>query len=806
MMKNWLVFIALFLQVPIWSQKTGVVVDANTKEALPFVNIQFDDTKKGTVTNIDGKFRIEAPISTKLRFSFVGYENKIIEFVYLKDSVFLVPKTTQIGEVEVLAGENPALRIIRQASENRKKNDPERNLDFRIKSYSKYYTEGVMDSALVNRIEDGVVTDTSTLAAYKFMDSQYFFLFESVTETFHKSPNKTKKIVLGSKISGFKNPLINALFSQIQAFSYYKNSFSIFNTEYVNPLSPNSESRYIFIIEDTIVHSKDSTFIIQFFPRPKSNFNAMKGLLYINSENYALEKVITSPAQKIMNSEITIIQNYKKLENGMWFPFELKTEIEFGTQMVNINKINPNISFKGTTYITEFDFEPSYKGVSFSAINVDVEEDANEKDSLFWNAYRTDSITKKELKTYKVIDSVSQELKIEKRIETFSALLRGRIPIKFIDIDMMRIIDYNDYEGLRLGLGIYTNQNMLKWMEIGGYFGYGFKDKEWKYGGSLLFKVWRKKQFEIELKYFKDIVQRGGIRFPDKDFNLFSASSFYRFYIRNMLDHRYLGLRIGGLLFGNFKLNVVVNYQQRNNTDNYEYHFANDTLHHQNPYDIFEAGITFRWAIREKVIQLPGQVISMGTKWPTINAVIMRGFQGVIHSRYDYWRFNLSVDQEFNIRALGKILLQVNYAQILGNVPLDLRFVEIGTNSGFTIATKYAFEAMGPSEFYSDLSTNLFAYFEFKKIKTGIKFIQPQFTLATSAGWGRMKNQEYDYGVNYKTMEKGYFESGVRIDNLIKLNFLGLGFATYVRYGPYWINDKTIDNFAFKLALKFNLN
>lgn len=805
-MKILITLILVFVLTPILAQKSGVVVDANTNEALPFVNIKFNKTNRGTVTNIDGKFNIEAEASTMLHFSYVGYQSRTIRFSFLQDTVFMDPSTTQFEEVEVIAGENPALRIIRAASDRRKENDPERNLNYRLKSYSKYYTEGVLDSATVNGIQNGDITDTSTVNAFKFMDSQYFFLFESVTETFHKKPNKTKKIVLGSKISGFKNPLITALFSQIQAFSYYKNSFKIFNTEYVNPLSPNAERRYIFIIEDTIVNQSDSTFLIRFFPRPKSNFNAMKGFLFINSDNYALEKVITGPAKEILNSEIRIIQNYKKLENGMWFPYELKTEIEFGTQMININQIQPTISFRGTTYITEFDFKPSFKGVGFSAIDVDVEEDANEKDSTFWDSFRTDSITNKELKTYRVIDSVSQEMKLEKRIETFSALLRGRIPIKFIDIDMMRLIDYNDYEGLRLGLGLYTNKNMLKWLELGGYFGYGFKDKEWKYGGSMLFKVWRKKQFEIEVKYFKDIVQRGGIRFPDKDFNLLSSSNFARFYIRNMLDHRYLGIRIGGLIFGNFKLNGVVNYQQRNNTDEYEYHFANDTLHNQNPYDIFEAGITFRWAIREKVIQLPGQVVSMGTKWPTINAVIMRGFKGVVNSRYDYWRFNLSVDQEFNIRALGKIYLQANYAQILGDVPLDLRFVEIGTNSGFTIASKYAFEAMGPAEFYSDLSTNLFAYFEFKSIKTGVKFIEPQFTIATAAGWGRMKNKEFDYGVEYKSMEKGYYESGLRIDNLIKIRFLGLGFASYIRYGPYWFKDSTIDNFAFKLALKFGLN
>lgn len=805
MMKFVFATILCLISFSVLAQKQGMVLDSVTKERLPFVNIQFDNSKKGTITNIDGRFKIDAEPNTMLRFSFVGYQKKYIRFSQLKDTVYLVAITTDINEVEVLAGENPALRIIRGASKNRKDNNPEKNLNYRLKSYSKYYTEGIMDSSVVNKIKSGVITDTSTVEAYEFLESQYLFMFESVTETFHKKPDKTKKNVLGSKISGFKNPLITALFSQIQAFSYYKNSFKIFNQEYVNPLSPNAERRYIFIIEDTVINQTDSTFIIRFFPRPKSNFNSMEGLLYINSENYALEKVITGPSNKIVGSKITIIQNYRKIEQGYWFPYELKTEIDFEGINFSMNSNSPEIEFKGTTYITEFDFNPKFKGVNFGAIEVDVEDDANEQDSIFWDSYRIDSITNKELKTYRVIDSVSQKMKIEQRIETLSSLLRGRIPIKFIDIDAMSVINYNDYEGLRLGLGIYTNRKMLKWMEIGGYFGYGFRDKEWKYGGSLLFKPYPKRQVEIEIKYFKDIVERGGVRFPDKEFSLMSQQNFTRFYIRNMLDHHYLGLRVGGLIFGNFKLNAVVNYQQRNNTDAYEYHFANDTLHNQNPYDIFETGITFRWGIREKVIQLPGQILSMGTKWPTINGVVMRGIKNVINSKYDYWRFNLSVDQEFNVRAIGKIILQANFAYILGDVPLDLRFVEIGTKSGFTIATKYAFETMGPSEFYSDLSTNLFFYFQFKGIKTKLKFFKPQFTLSSAAGWGRMNDQQFDYGVSYNTMEKGYFESGVLINDIINIRFLGLGFGTYIRYGSYW-HQRTIDNFAFKLGLKFGLN
>jgi hypothetical protein len=53
---------------------TGTVTDAQTGEALPGVNILIRGTGQGTVTNIDGNYRIEVPgPQAVLVFSFVGY-------------------------------------------------------------------------------------------------------------------------------------------------------------------------------------------------------------------------------------------------------------------------------------------------------------------------------------------------------------------------------------------------------------------------------------------------------------------------------------------------------------------------------------------------------------------------------------------------------------------------------------------------------------------------------------------------------------------------------------------------------------
>ena len=37
------------------------------------------------------------------------------------------------------------------------------------------------------------------------------------------------------------------------------------------------------------------------------------------------------------------------------------------------------------------------------------------------------------------------------------------------DFPIDKVLNFNNYEGFRLGLGIETNHRMLKWMNLGGY-------------------------------------------------------------------------------------------------------------------------------------------------------------------------------------------------------------------------------------------------------------------------------------------------------------------------------------------------
>ncbi len=53
-----------------------------------------------------------------------------------------------------------------------------------------------------------------------------------------------------------------------------------------------------------------------------------------------------------------------------------------------------------------------------------------------------------------------------------------------------------------------------------------------------------------------------------------------------------------------------------------------------------------------------------------------------------------------------------------------------------------------------------------------------------------------------KTMEKGYYESGLLINNLFDLGVYSVGLGGFYRYGPYTF-DKGWDNVGSKLTIKF---
>ena len=101
----YILFLVL-LALPLHAQQSfhARVVDAETGEALPFVNV-YQVSGKGCVTNLEGDFTISAGAEDSLRFSFVGYKTCRWKAGEMPGVVRMQPSALSIAGVTVLSDE-----------------------------------------------------------------------------------------------------------------------------------------------------------------------------------------------------------------------------------------------------------------------------------------------------------------------------------------------------------------------------------------------------------------------------------------------------------------------------------------------------------------------------------------------------------------------------------------------------------------------------------------------------------------------------------------------------------------------------
>lgn len=98
------VLLGLVLQVMVMGQKTitGTVTD-ETSEPLIGVNILIKNTSKGTVTDIDGKYSIEANVGDILVYSYTGFRSQEIAVGESNVMNLILEEGTALDEVVVIA-------------------------------------------------------------------------------------------------------------------------------------------------------------------------------------------------------------------------------------------------------------------------------------------------------------------------------------------------------------------------------------------------------------------------------------------------------------------------------------------------------------------------------------------------------------------------------------------------------------------------------------------------------------------------------------------------------------------------------
>ena len=831
-------FLVLFLFFPLFiSAQTsiqGIVIDSKTKQALPFAAV-VTSTNFGALTNIDGKFNIKTknPFNT-ITISYIGYTSVTIP-TSKKDRfirIELKQNIESLNEVVITAKENPAIKLVKNIIENTKKNNIEKALNtFKFKAYNKLLVtanpdsiNGKVDSVFVLKEGEKVFKklDSNNYKFKKELEKSHIYLTEKISEFQFAKGRKKKEIVLASRMAGLKQPVYELLAITIQDFSFYNEYYTLAGTNYINPISKNALKHYTYKILDTLPIDNRETIMLYFKPKETKETVGLEGVLYVDSTNYGIAKGIAE-LKAIVN--VRAEQNYQfKKEQNIWFPTNQKIVIKKGDNnknanlfggMVQFSTSKPNDSivntakktpsdvsyFSSKTINSEIEINNPIK-VSHSASTIEFADNAHKKTNEFWNTYRSDSISKRGKNTYVLLDIIAEKEGVDKKINLARNILKGFYPTKFVNLNLGKIINLNNYEGLRIGFGGVTNSNFSNKFKLESYVAYGTKDKDFKYsyGASVRFNKETNTWFGVN--HTNDIQEAASLHFIAKNTS-FSPINPRNLNISKFFNYKTYSANIVHDIQPNLEAKIQFTTGKYKPLFDYQFISEENTF---TDYKLSTASIGIQYNPFSEYMNSPVGKLTIKNKFPQITFQVSKSLKDVFESDFDFTQINVRILHKIKRLRKATTTFMLEGGAVFGDAPLTHLYNSTPNYTHknpwikrVTFAGKNSFETMGYNEFISDRYVALHFKHDLKPIKITNKF-RPQFTFVTRAAIGAIENKQFHTGINFKSLNDGYFESGLELNRLFK----GFGASTFYRYGPNQ-NAKVSDNLAVKLTYKLNL-
>jgi hypothetical protein len=446
----------------------------------------------------------------------------------------------------------------------------------------------------------------------------------------------------------------------------------------------------------------------------------------------------------------------------------------------------------------------------FDAISVVFDPRANKRDSLYWVNIRSSPLSIKDKKTYFTYDTLrtNKGFSIEKFMNLYKWSALGYVPIGPFDFQLNKLFKFNDYEKLRIGFGITTNKSISKKFKLSSYLGWGVEDNALKFGGDVTIFPTQNVTTTFRLFYDQDVVESASpkIAYQAGTF-IFNNETFRDFAVSRMDSINAFGLEF------NFKpsiflwSSVSITSKIVNPTYDYLYTISDES---SSEFKATETALLFYYAFGRKMIQLGNDFVFTRPQYPLFKFKITQAIPATFNDKFKYSKFEFDLFNSFN-SPLGTTSTNITGGLLINEAPYPLLFNGKGFNSDNYATFFYLysnFQTMGLTEFISDRYVNIFLQQNFGNILNipKINFFKPSFSLTYSGGIGNLKNKSSHSGISFKTMEMGYHESGIILDNLIRLKYLrtlyvGFGVGAFYRYGYYEFSTPS-DNVAIKASIK----
>ncbi|MCQ2283423.1 MAG: DUF5686 family protein [Bacteroidales bacterium] len=675
-----------------------------------------------------------------------------------------------ISEVVIASPEDPALAMIRNAANRLDANSIQSNSSFQYIKYQK-----------VNARADTI--------------SQDLFLNESVTSVQYLKPNRQNAKVIASKTAGFQNPMVSIWLAALQNEYFDDEEVILLETRYLNPISLRGLNCYDYHFDQKIIQQSDTLLHITFAPKKQRNFSSLRGELWLHCPDFALQRITAEVYDSTYKFPLHLDCHYQQLANGTWGPDSFFVKITYHTDLL---KGYPPIDFFSRTTFRNIVLNPPLSKSDFQHADVqDALSDKTTNEQLI-QQYRSVPITPQEVRAYELIDSISHAAGLDKSMDNINTLSQGCVAIGPISLNIADLIDYREVEGWRLGLGLYTNERLSKRITFGGHFAYGFRDKQWKYGGMVDVVLMPKLAMHLTLQAAHDLFESGAVS-HNNNANIFLSADYIRQWLVDYYDYgnRYsLSYQLKPAKW--LTLQLQANYGQY--STGYRYHFQQEvrerTAHFA--FNNFETRFMARLAFKEREIRSGSLLLTEESPYPVLTLHYTKGFQDVWGSNFDYHKIGINLRYCKNYKNAGYTAISLWGGYTPNDLPASLLYSPMAAYAIVDFDSWEQFATMHSNDFLCDRYLFAFLRHNFGKITANKKF-SPQLILCHNMAFGKLTHTQSHQGIKPEDLSRGYFESGIILDHLVEvMNMFAMGVGVFYHYGPYY-KEKVIDNFAIKI-------
>lgn len=690
MLKKLFSLLLFFMISQAIAQVTGLVKD-ETGTPLPYVNIYTESGSAGTTTNEEGLYelKLNRQGDHTLIYQFLGYKTQQKNITYkgspLEIDINLSPESTSLAEVNVNSGENPANRIIRQAIEQRQTNS-EKLESFTADFYSRglWRIKNAPEKILGQEVGDlGGGLDSTR--------SGIVYLSETISKIAYQKPDDFKEKIIASKVSGDDNGFsLNS--AQEAYFSFYENTLDI-NSEIISPIADYAFNYYRYKLEGTFFDDKGNM-INKILVTPKrENDRVFSGYIFIVEDLwqiYGVELTTTGQAVQVPPiEELVFRQNYKYSEENELY-IQISQSVDFSFKIFGIGG-----NGRFTAVYSNYDFTPEFNRKTFGPEILSFTNEANKKDSIYWEDVRPVPLTTEEITDYKKKDSI-QEVKNTKTYQDSVDAVNNRFG--FTDIlfgytytnswkdrnfsisAAITGVAFNTVQGWNLNLDLdytqRTGEDNENYWKIYTNLNHGLSEERFRLSGGF------EKKFNNYMRPFLRI--EGGVaaeqinnrepisRILNDITTIFFERNYLKLYEKSFASIAYGQEVLNGVrLFGelswenrkpliNTTDHVFIDWDERNYTSNNPLQPDNFGSIPFEEHSLAKVNLFADITFGQKYMSYPnGRYKVYEPKYPTLKLGLEKGFGGS-EEKYNFDQFKAEVSQTLKLGNKGELRYLVN--------------------------------------------------------------------------------------------------------------------------------------------------